>query len=484
MSAASTAADFTGDLLSRFATVDRTVQPSGSQSQEVVLVLGNTGAGKSTFVNYIVGRRMREAEVPSSLQQGFLCDDAVVEIGHGFESRTDFPHSVIDRDIAYCDCPGFSDTRGPMFDITNTYAIGKVARSARSVKGVVYVMSYHALLADRAAALEEMVFMLQKLFGSRDLRSRAESVMLLVSKAPPDVTLSELRDYVLAKLSWNNPVCHILSQMQMYDPLDRYQYCAAGRLRRIDVVAKIRGFACFSGDDVTYTMSPAVAEAVVRALTAAQNAAFAFQPVSAAMISSPDVSTTVNRLMEALLKLSVFNISAIQQVHTAVQRSMRHCLAKIFNDKEATPSKQALKQLKQLRDTYPLFVRCVDIYICVVEETLRVEDEARTLKEKMAAEERSLEKKAHEEEQRLVAALRERQLQEQRNREAEEARQRAAAVARERQRELDDAERRQREAEQRQYRHNRQQQQEQAAIQQAMILNFLMFGGGQVHYYY
>jgi hypothetical protein len=66
-----------------FAGIDKANQAAieRGSGKELVLVLGNTGSGKSTFVNYLVGKKMREEKVPKSLGMGFVCDDPVMEIG-------------------------------------------------------------------------------------------------------------------------------------------------------------------------------------------------------------------------------------------------------------------------------------------------------------------------------------------------------------------------------------------------------------------
>jgi ribosome biogenesis GTPase A len=86
---------------------------SERQKQNAVLVVGGTGAGKSTLVNYLVGKRMVRTKVTGSLQYGYTCEDPVVEIGHGFQSMTSSPQAIPLvyglRPLTLIDCPGFHD---------------------------------------------------------------------------------------------------------------------------------------------------------------------------------------------------------------------------------------------------------------------------------------------------------------------------------------------------------------------------------------
>lgn len=179
-----TCSSVTREILDGIDKANKAAAERGS-GKDLILILGNTGAGKSTFVNYLVGKKMREERVPNSLNKGFVCDDPVMEIGHGFESKTTFPESCSDAssNLTFCDCPGFMDNRGVVFDITNMYAITKMAQLSRSVKGIVIIFNYHALEADRAKGLQATISLLHTIFGSH-AAEHAKSALLLVTRVP------------------------------------------------------------------------------------------------------------------------------------------------------------------------------------------------------------------------------------------------------------------------------------------------------------
>ncbi|XP_065208956.1 uncharacterized protein LOC135837566 [Planococcus citri] len=104
--------------------------------RDVVLVLGNTGAGKSVFTRAIAGYdtalKSIEEGVYYTIKNPYNEND-----GKSFvTSSTIFPDQVQDNStgIVYYDFPGFQDTRGMAHDITTTYFIKKIVDSAERVK--------------------------------------------------------------------------------------------------------------------------------------------------------------------------------------------------------------------------------------------------------------------------------------------------------------------------------------------------------------
>jgi hypothetical protein len=116
-------------------------------NKEVVMVLGNTGTGKSTAVNYLMGCKMKlvkpvELNLPG-VKKVVIVDPKstrpeVMPIGHGDTSYTFMPKIVSDpdnNDQAYCDCPGFTDNRGAEINIANAINTRKVLQQATGGQG-------------------------------------------------------------------------------------------------------------------------------------------------------------------------------------------------------------------------------------------------------------------------------------------------------------------------------------------------------------
>lgn len=166
--------------------------------KDLVVVLGNTGAGKSTFVNFLHGCRL-EAVRRADLGLGGggrivrVCKDSpiseVMTIGHTNKSQTFMPTIApaspdLGHAFAYADCPGFLDNRGAEVNVANAVNVKRAISSAKTAR-VVVLIDYYALHADRGRGVQELCTILIDLFGGKDILTRfKDSVLILVSRAP------------------------------------------------------------------------------------------------------------------------------------------------------------------------------------------------------------------------------------------------------------------------------------------------------------
>jgi ABC-type dipeptide/oligopeptide/nickel transport system ATPase component len=201
-------------------------------NRETCLVLGNTGAGKSTTINAWMGCRMK-AEIDETDEEIIIVDPEspraeVMPIGHGGQSRTFMPQIAPDPDHpnkAYCDCPGFSDNRGAEINIANAINIRSVLQQATGVKAV-FLTSYNGLSDDRGSGIRNMAAMCKKMFGGADnLRRYQDSVLLGITKAPHYNTSGQplsINSIRLRLNRSNSDIATILAnRIFLFDPLDR-----------------------------------------------------------------------------------------------------------------------------------------------------------------------------------------------------------------------------------------------------------------------
>jgi len=139
----------------------------GSKGRHIVAFLGNTGAGKSTTVNLLAGKRIRESDDGTDYVLEDPSDGAAMVIGREGESKTVYPKSI-DVDIhgqilRLFDLPGFNDTDGSERNLVNAAFIRQILLDAESVR-FVFVVGEDQFTADRSASVKHMFRSLQQLF--------------------------------------------------------------------------------------------------------------------------------------------------------------------------------------------------------------------------------------------------------------------------------------------------------------------------------
>lgn len=119
-----------------------------TNNQNAILIVGNTGAGKSTLAHYIAGNLTELKSIPSSgdsLETDFLIEDSHDKISSGASttvSKTIFPELIIDEDkYVWYDCPGFSDTRNSSIEIAIAYFIKNVVDNVQNLK-IVFAVNH------------------------------------------------------------------------------------------------------------------------------------------------------------------------------------------------------------------------------------------------------------------------------------------------------------------------------------------------------
>ncbi len=207
--------------------------------KDVVVVLGGTGAGKSTFINYLLGRTMVSRPLGDidpgsdssnrrviSVSPG---EEEVATIGHGGLQRpqTLLPQVVVgpnDGEVVYCDCPGFGDSRGPEIDIANAVNIKRILEAARNVS-VLVLVERATLEAGRGNGLRMLLNRCQTLFGgSASLASSAHWLTIGITKmgGDPDIDMAYISEHLVGEEDEDGLMSQLLGQEQVVltDPRD------------------------------------------------------------------------------------------------------------------------------------------------------------------------------------------------------------------------------------------------------------------------
>lgn len=164
------------------------------EQKEVVVLLGNTGCGKSTLTLLLTGAPLIAVETDEGSGE-FVVKDSNSLISppeQTTKSQTVIPNLLIDNEFhtSYYDSAGFEDSRGVDHDISVTYLIRKLLQHAHSVK-FVFAVAYPSVkiggdrhdfkkLARHATAL------------IKNLPKYRDAIALVVTKVEPKISNGQI----------------------------------------------------------------------------------------------------------------------------------------------------------------------------------------------------------------------------------------------------------------------------------------------------
>ncbi len=178
--------------------------------KDLIMFLGNTGAGKSTSINYFSGiplttvktaygetrlivdekRRAKRKINPEHCPQigsSLGVSETVHVQGYPIVrppkkpekggNLLDYPGTLL------CDTPGFRDTRGIDYELSAKVSIEQAVRGARDIRAIVLTLPYESFLVDRASAVVKLMEDLeQRVPHILDDTSLNTSIFLLITK--------------------------------------------------------------------------------------------------------------------------------------------------------------------------------------------------------------------------------------------------------------------------------------------------------------
>ena len=150
------------------------------QDKNVVLVLGKTGVGKSTFIQLLNGAKIRRNDIGDSVycaveDEKFLHD---FPIGYERKSETKLIRSYAHTPsgLVFCDMPGYKDTDSFHVDISAAVWINDIARVAKSLRIIVLIQGT-TLYDDKGEPFRDLMNLLTKL-SKNNPESIAPSLMV------------------------------------------------------------------------------------------------------------------------------------------------------------------------------------------------------------------------------------------------------------------------------------------------------------------
>jgi energy-coupling factor transporter ATP-binding protein EcfA2 len=167
-----------------------------ARDKDLVLVVGQTGSGKSTTVNYLLGyplKRVHGGKAELELLQSLK---SYAKMGDDAESVTTHPAAYEGPDgFVYCDCPGFKDNRGDEQRVIVSVSTEAVVNRAKSIRAVIVVVEWGAIDSSRGEGLRDVALTLGALFNPKGQRSNSS----VVSNNNNDLNLGKSILFVITK---------------------------------------------------------------------------------------------------------------------------------------------------------------------------------------------------------------------------------------------------------------------------------------------
>lgn len=375
---------------------DKTIDAGG----EATIVVGITGAGKSTLVNYLTGKKLISKlgrDIPELAggmvdDEYFIClDGEGASIGHAAGSQTTIPNKVMDPAAGkvFWDCPGFRDNRGTSIEIVNAYYIKKLLTDTARLKVLVAINADHLSSTRFTETLNE-ISDLMNLFG--DFNTVKTCISLVVTHAKPTITKTNVANTILLKEKQlhatittaqsdmlkflANPEKILLSpkatesgplasapRASMLTNLDHIQYSSAGEAHLvISDTAKLHILSLFSrtssnisglfGEFMSYLLHVQKSEISTGSYEAAVNIALQIQSVNDKLIAAGRNDIEVMRYIQAIAKSYNTNGKAaelISKINIALffkDLDPEHCETEAAADAMEVISLQAVREVE------------------------------------------------------------------------------------------------------------------------------------------
>ncbi|CAF1144227.1 unnamed protein product [Adineta ricciae] len=177
--------------------------------KDIILLVGETGTGKSTTIQFLSGSKMKKTKVevePGRFLEHITIDGPIknhdlINVTNSALSRSETryiaPVTIPLRDIygshesgeiILCDAPGFGDTAGPEVDIANGVGVIEALKDCKTVK--ILALSSYKSLGDRGQGIQKLAHHLINMI--QDIQERLGAICYAFTKYPSSVDINAL----------------------------------------------------------------------------------------------------------------------------------------------------------------------------------------------------------------------------------------------------------------------------------------------------
>ena len=225
------------------------------KGKNALVVFGDTGVGKSTFINYLMGCKMIRKKQEGKKKKVIMVDEgspcsAFTKIGHETKSMTLMLGALQDLDNpnrVFCDCPGFNDTRGAEINIGNGVNIKRVLANVEYARFIV-LMQYKDITGRSGPVLSLRDSLCNIFGGLGKLLEHEQSLLLGITKTPlsdedgDPIDIQMVREYLNEhrETVGESLIAMLTRRLFIYDPLDKRD-SSLGYIKRTECLEKAYG---------------------------------------------------------------------------------------------------------------------------------------------------------------------------------------------------------------------------------------------------
>ncbi|KAL4481676.1 hypothetical protein ABPG74_007765 [Tetrahymena malaccensis] len=205
-----------------------------AKNKVVIIVFGSTGSGKTTAINFLIGKKMIVKRVPvistipgygeiNSEDQLVICteeDDEEFKIGFKKQSQTVFlkVQQMANCDFFICDTPGFKDSRGFEEELSNSICLSNFVKQCRSICPILTI-NYHDLQAARGELFKDILISFSQFIEIESM----DKILYFFTHVPEDKDIEHVKTQII--LIYMSLCNNLTSQLQklLYSILDSFE---------------------------------------------------------------------------------------------------------------------------------------------------------------------------------------------------------------------------------------------------------------------
>ncbi len=162
------------------------------KNESLIYFVGNTGAGKSSFINYLLGHKFKIDVVDPDVMT--VIDEKIPNAEMGPTGSVTRVSQVYTGEYKYLDNPGFNDTGGKLFDNINAFSMFLTKEMAKEIQAIVVIIEVGELVAGRGAYFSKLIKELQALMHFNTLRHIEDNVIFIINlKSSRHYTIEQVR---------------------------------------------------------------------------------------------------------------------------------------------------------------------------------------------------------------------------------------------------------------------------------------------------